>query len=653
MKRGCYRRIQNIIKQAVKDNSIYEEANLFWREYIETILDESAGRFSASQLDQFNESIDIEEIYDVVFDIYYQLRELYPDVAMINGTKMGACEYLSQFVLLQIDQMKTPKEFSDGKGWELRLGIILDYLLGTLSEDSLKGYEASFCQLLASRLLLKGQIGSSLTKDKRLQAIHCAKEWFDAICEIYGNYRSNYMIYKEHLLSLIDEQYAFNMPLSVVEIYNKYWNVLMNFISDLESDKKDRAVEAAKIHFDLTIELITKNQFQESFCTMYSKPGVISSYMKAPAFRRENILGYTAGTYILYKCDDLSNVLYRIFSDMDKNHRDTCPAHQFSNVWFRGLSDAEYHILPSMLVEYTLLDPIVAKKSFLPGLKMEDNLAKFQHIVSLDDNDTANDTLDYISLMQHYGVKSNLLDWSDDVFSSLYFALEEYILNDKHKISDVEGKDAVLYCLDPIMYNKARNEIITNSICQVKGSNCFGSKCTSQCSCDKCKDLRNCVSGTLDDAVGGYIPNISIGYNKDAFSYLTFDRKRSYLNCNAGQNILQDCKFEAPVSLYIPTAILTSRQNKRIRAQSGQFIIYDPFTPPLNLLDSEHKQKYDYVALDVIHKKWLDIDSTHKPFLMKLVIRSSVKRELAKLLMSCGIRPIKYYPEKEKIQYSL
>lgn len=58
--------------------------------------------------------------------------------------------------------------------------------------------------------------------------------------------------------------------------------------------------------------------------------------------------------------------------------------------------------------------------------------------------------------MQHYGLRTNLMDWSEDAFTSLFFSLYNLISNKKRDAYS----DAAIYIFSPHLYNDARKHMI-------------------------------------------------------------------------------------------------------------------------------------------------------------------------------------------------
>ena len=104
--------------------------------------------------------------------------------------------------------------------------------------------------------------------------------------------------------------------------------------------------------------------------------------------------------------------------------------------WFRGQSEAEWPLLPGYL----------RLKSAPPEATL---LNQFRQSAAMLAEFTPQESFDWLMLMQHYGVPTRLLDWSESPMIALYFALAN---RDNHK-----GKDAALWLLKPSTMNRNAN----------------------------------------------------------------------------------------------------------------------------------------------------------------------------------------------------
>jgi hypothetical protein len=105
-------------------------------------------------------------------------------------------------------------------------------------------------------------------------------------------------------------------------------------------------------------------------------------------------------------------------------------------IWFRGQACNHWALAPG----YLRLKKPPSESTLLKRFK--------QSAAMLIDRDPK-DSFDWLFLMQHYGLPTRLLDWSESPLVALYFALEE---NEKHP-----GEDAALWCLRPSELNKKAN----------------------------------------------------------------------------------------------------------------------------------------------------------------------------------------------------
>ena len=101
--------------------------------------------------------------------------------------------------------------------------------------------------------------------------------------------------------------------------------------------------------------------------------------------------------------------------------------------WFRGMPRLSFSLEPSLL-RYRPRR-LVATESNLRNQFQ-------QYAVRLLDKPPASQ-IDLLTIMQHHGVPTRLLDWSENAFAALYFAVKEHQF-----LKDAE--DAVVWVLDPL-----------------------------------------------------------------------------------------------------------------------------------------------------------------------------------------------------------
>ncbi len=104
------------------------------------------------------------------------------------------------------------------------------------------------------------------------------------------------------------------------------------------------------------------------------------------------------------------------------------------DIWYRGQSDYKWELKPGIF-------------RYSEGSSELTLLTRFKQSASLLIDTTPKDDFDWMFLMQHYGVPTRLLDWSESPLTALYFA-----------VSDINNEtDSALWMLKPIELNKKAN----------------------------------------------------------------------------------------------------------------------------------------------------------------------------------------------------
>ncbi|RCH54422.1 FRG domain-containing protein [Mucilaginibacter hurinus] len=102
------------------------------------------------------------------------------------------------------------------------------------------------------------------------------------------------------------------------------------------------------------------------------------------------------------------------------------------DVWYRGQGDYTWTLSPGLL----RLTGLPSENSFLTRFKQSAAMLIDRH---------PKDSFDWMFLMQHYGVPTRLLDWSESPLTALFFAV-----SDKSRLDT----DGALWSLKPIELNK-------------------------------------------------------------------------------------------------------------------------------------------------------------------------------------------------------
>lgn len=126
------------------------------------------------------------------------------------------------------------------------------------------------------------------------------------------------------------------------------------------------------------------------------------------------------------------------------------PSDEPRTFWFRGQADVSWKLIPFIQREFKGL--LSHPKQFHEKERMYCN--DFQHSASvfLENKPDLDDFPAWLTLMQHYGLPTRLLDWSQSALFALYFAIvNDTVLDDpEHK---KQLPDGTVWLLDPLSLN--------------------------------------------------------------------------------------------------------------------------------------------------------------------------------------------------------
>lgn len=316
-----------------------------------------------------------------------------------------------------------------------------------------------------------------------------------------------------------------------------------------------------------------------------------------------------------------------------------------NTLWFRGHEKDGYVLLPSLIRSYFSKK----QKCSLPQYQrelLESFLAKSRGASELTDTGVVrrdNEQIEYIADMQHYGVPTSLLDWSEDISVPLYFATADHS----------EG-DAAIYVLQPYLYNFVRNEIIKM----------FGFKHGDK--------RGNSNFDTTDTSIGGLLPNFSAHFNLTAQrynDYVTGPERWGSLTDSKEQrerDPLDDGAVNLTGAPLLPLAVQVPRNNPRIRRQSGTFLAFNLCEFPLvkdekdphgiyhgfRHIELEEVQRF-YMRSEELQRRIAGKDDhpayavmrTRRPFLHKILLRATAIPDMRRIAAMLGKREDTVYPE--------
>lgn len=111
--------------------------------------------------------------------------------------------------------------------------------------------------------------------------------------------------------------------------------------------------------------------------------------------------------------------------------------------WYRGINCDKFELCPKIMREGHGHEAVFAREKRLLTRFRQRSLPYWPEGYPQND-------WEQLFAMQHYGVPTRLLDWSENLFIATYFALQEPIIHEH------PGQcKPVIWCMDPIKWNRA------------------------------------------------------------------------------------------------------------------------------------------------------------------------------------------------------
>lgn len=497
-------------------------------------------------------------------------KEAFCDLNMIYILKLSLKHYIYLFldiflkkysrtsVIMKLDELNKNKQLSIGS-YELRIGLVLDqYYSKELENSEPERYRDALIEEI------------NVIKEEEQDEI------FGLFCEyvknVYTGYLSKYR--KEH--SLYREFFS----------GERKWFEL--FLGDEDIYKKLRSATSS-------------HETIGEYCS------VISNFMNEEI--EERLLGIGKKNKVVRRRGNICQNWEKekiVTCDLGEYVKECCQIiHEWGDevVWFRGLCSHEYNLAPSLF------------RNLDSEISLYANQAKFlmdAYYITLSRpnlwNENMGNRFEHMCLLQHYGIPTSLLDFSDDMLVALHFALNPDDPKDVEKVNEyIHQPKVVLF--NPFKYNEAIISI-------KKGMPIKQSKSISPFLLDvQAKEY------FVDDLTDDYLQNHSEKYTKD------------YRPCGR-------------TNLY-PRPLVIRRGNERIQAQKGTFVAFNLFACP----DKKSVKPYSYLELEKIQEEYYELLKQHSEpiekgeFIKEIYINKMAVPVIKEQLKTMNVTAAHTYPE--------
>ena len=360
-----------------------------------------------------------------------------------------------------------------------------------------------------------------------------------------------------------------------LEVCKKYYSCdnFAQILKDLGKIKTEYIIpiSSTNVSFGDIISIVIK--LNKPFC--YAKKGdIVYDFIPQKINSHSNSQKKEKDKY-----SNLMTYFVRDFEEFFRQIKKSKDVDKNQVVWYRGLCNADYTLLPSLYIN--LKDVNTIPYYYQLALLRQSYYQTRKHYVDFAENETP--LVARQSLMQHYGVPTNLLDFTTDPLSALFWALNPENENDIKRDQGLQNiPPAAVYIFYPHKYEKAYKYIVDKL--KISKQKYFGD--IYGIYTHNCLDYEYIIDKKPEYIIKKYLKS----YKKDARNYHDFSK----------DSILYKRR---PIPLVIPQV------NDRINAQAGTFVAFNFFHVPVDC-DKKYahaSQHFDYISLENIQEKYAEL----------------------------------------------
>lgn len=397
------------------------------------------------------------------------------------------------------------------------------------------------------------------------------------------------------------------------DLYDMAFRNLSDYFSQTQFTENQEVIELGKIYTKDLTTAIHEDSLSSLVYYVHCSPNKVdfdcTDYECVKTNKKSNNwvtqdYFYESNTpYIISSISDYMaclNDIYRLNKDGLDNYK----------LWYRGICHNKYSLLPSLFRNCDDSVSLYANQA---------NIMKKAYFNSTASTELWNQPIQQkMASLQHYGVPTNLLDFSLDQFVALYFAVNPDLESDRKAIDD--GKMCpVVYAFNPMGYSRTVE-------------------------CLKSGNPNKACIYNLSPVVFDFNQN-----SEERDKYFVGDM--SYENLVSHTNLYNTTDYiPSPRTDLYPVPMVIEHTNPRIKAQSGVFVAYPLDAQPQS--GQKGECRYHYVDLLKIQNNYnilMKNCQINGPFLYTIEIHRNAIHSIRDELKQFNINSGKYYPELFKL----